>query len=301
MSRPNRKALHQEWREELSFAQQQRFKFFETKLLWEGRVNRQDLCQQFQLSANHLTRDIREYKQVLPKNIWYDEVARAYRPTSKFKPEFISGSTNEYLAYLRHYTFSPSSTAVMEIGSPIACDSLPFPQSNITSNVLRKLLRAIHQSIGCKVVYQSFSNPKPKTRQIWPHAMAWIGDRWHIRTFDKSRNDYIDLVLARVESVELVGIQPPEGTVNDVLWHEQETFNLIPHATLSASQKRAVAKEFGMTAARNGYYWQITLRKCLIPYFLERHHLNESMAPHFVKRLSLEDPEISKKYSFPTE
>lgn len=300
------KSPRKEWHEELSLAQRQRFKFFETKLLWEGQANRQDLCRQFELSANHLTRDIREYKKALPKNIWYDEVARSYKPSSKFLPSFITGEAEEYLVHLRSYALSPTATAVLEIGSPVACDTLPLPKSNIASDVLRKLLFAVHQSSGCEVLYQSFSSPEPKKRRIWPQAMVWAGDRWHIRVFDSDRSDYIDLVLARIESVTHIKARLPKEAGDDLLWSEKVSFNIIPHPSLSSSQKKVVANEFGMVAAEGGYYWGITLRKCLIPYFLERYRLDlmystEASAPTYAKRLSLENVEIAKAYSFPIE
>ena len=87
--------------DKLRFAQRQRLTFIESVAFWEGRVDRPRVSGAFNVSENHVTKDFRLYKDAFPGNLQYDETARAYRPTRKFKPRIGKGSAEEYLSLLR--------------------------------------------------------------------------------------------------------------------------------------------------------------------------------------------------------
>ncbi len=53
----------------LPFAQQQRLRFIESMVLWEGTVQRQRVCDVFGINPNHVTRDLQIYKQHYPKSL----------------------------------------------------------------------------------------------------------------------------------------------------------------------------------------------------------------------------------------
>ena len=103
--------------DKLRFAQRQRLTFIESVAFWEGRVDRPRVSSAFNVSENHVTKDFRLYKDAFPGNLQYDETARAYRPTRKFKPRIGKGSAEEYLALLRAHLNPSGIVALNTTGS----------------------------------------------------------------------------------------------------------------------------------------------------------------------------------------
>lgn len=295
-----------DWMRGLSYAQRQRLRFFEARLLWEGLVNRQDVCHHFGVTANHFTREVSDYRNHYPSNVQYDVSARAYRPTERFQAGFATGGAEEYLALLRLYSHNPSQALLAEMGTSVSCEILPEPQGQMDREVLRAILRAIHGHRGCEIRYQSFSSPSTAKRIIWPHALVWAGERWHVRAFDERRMSYIDFVLVRISSVTAVNRAFPNEAGEDIDWHQSEILEIIPNPTLSESQKRVVALEYGMKKRASGYCWSVQLRRCLIPYFLFRYRLsNEPRSVDrngfMLQRIVLSDASLVERYAFPVD
>lgn len=296
-----------DWLASLSYAQQQRLRFFEARLLWEGQVNRQDVCAQFRVTPNHFTREVRGYQHYFPDNIWYDISRRTYRPRKKFQARFSTGRPEEYLALLKLYTHNPSPTIMTEMGSPVACEVLGEPQGQVGREVLQEILAAIHGQCGCQIKYQSFSAPSVTTRTVWPHALAWAGYRWHVRAYDAKRKAYVDLVLVRISSASSGDIPLPGDAGEDADWLETEMIEIVPNPDFSISQQGVIAKEYGMEKRPNGYVWPVTLRRCLIPYFLYRYRLDEDRRGQTTRRafstqrIVVRDQSIIAKYIFPAD
>lgn len=294
------------WVEQLSYAQKQRLRYFESRLIWEGLVNRNSICDQFGVTPNHFTRDVRDYKRNFPNNIWYDVSARAYRPTPKFNAQFTVGDPEEYLSLLKLYSQNGYPTLMAELGVHVLSDAIKKPQEKVNRQVLQAVLKSIREEHGLTISYQSFSREKPTSRTIWPHALAWSGDRWHARAYDENRNKYIDVVLSRIAEVFSSGHPPIEGLEDDMEWIEHEIINVIPNPILSASQQRAIAMEYGMDKVGNNYVWSVGMRRCLIPYFLYRYRLDiptpERKRHGFpTQRIIVRDPDIVPKYAFPAD
>lgn len=291
------------WLEGLNHGQRARLRFLESRLLWEGEINRKDVCQEFGVTPNHFTREMRAYKDHFPNNIWYDETSRSYRPTESFRPGLASDDPGEYLTLLRAHSQRPLNTLRTELGGEILSDALHPPEGILDKNVFRALLQAIHHSRGCIIRYQSFSQSKAERRIVWPHALAWNGDRWHVRAFDKQRSIYIDLVLPRISSIESTEMPLPPGAEPDQDWELFETIEITPNPGLSASQQRVIAKEFGMIRRGANWIWEVTLRRCLIPYFLFRFRLDEDRSHETsngfpLQRIVLRDSDIRDRYAF---
>jgi len=291
------------WLEGLSYAQHQRLRFFEAKLLWEGQINRQSVCLQFGVTANHFTREVRDYRHYFPNNLWYDVSDRVYRPTEKFQAGVATGQPNEYLALLKIYTHNPSNALLAEMGTTVECEIFAEPQGQVDQNVFRLLLAAIHCQSGCQVMYQSFSSATAQKRTIWPHALAWSGERWHVRAYDSKRHTYLDFALPRITSASAEKSSLPDNADEDKDWLETLNIEVIPNPKLSASQQRVIANEYGMKRKSNGYVWSTTLRRCMIPYFLYRYRLDDlqnTKQTHNlpIPRIIVRDYTIIKKYSF---
>lgn len=263
-----------DWINELSFAQRQRLQFIESLLIWDGSVQRGEVCQVFNVTPNHLTRDIKRYRTFHKGALEYDVESRAYRRGSAFTPLFASGSAEEYLALLQASGRCNPAIVLPAMGHVVPFETLLQPLGLIQAEVLRAVIHALRSSTGLSVTYQSFSEPSPTERMLWPHTLVFNGERWHVRAFDGRKNEFRDFVLARFLSAELSPRATPSPIADDSLWEETEVLEIAPAPYLSATQKKVVAREYGMTTDNDGNpVWRITLRKCLIGYFLIRHRL----------------------------
>lgn len=292
------------WIDKLSFAQRQRLQFIEAMLIWDGAVQRKDVCEVFNVTPNHLTRDIKRYRNLNEGALEYDVETRAYRQGAKFKPLLASGSSDEYLTLLQAYSASRSSSILPAMGHIVAAEGLPTPTGLVDTNVLKALVQAIRNGTGLSINYQSFRVPDPTMRTIWPHTLVYTGDRWHARAYDGLREDFRDFVLSRIYHAQPVSEVSPSRVDKDQLWNEFERIEIIPSEKLSASQKAVVEKEYGMKLSAEKKVWSVNLRKCLVGYFLYRHRLEfcsnivgqsaGGMHPY----LALSEPSLAAKYRF---
>lgn len=298
--------MAQNWTDTLSFAQKQRLQFIEAMLIWDGTVRRGDVCRVFNVTPNHLTRDIKRYRTCHKDALEYDVEARAYRPGRKFKPLFASGSTEEYLSLLQAYCASNSVSVLPAIGYAVHAESIVNLSGAIDPVVLRAVMRALHTETGVSVVYQSFSNPNPQSRTIWPHTLIFNGDRWHVRAYDSKHNDFRDFVLARCTSASSVEAAAPKPMSEDPGWNNTEQVDVIPAPWLSPDQRAVIAREFGMAVDRSGNaVWSRQVRRCLVGYLLNRYRLEHGGSCAATKAtkgqnryLALLQPELAEKYGF---
>lgn len=283
----------------LSQGQRQRLQFIESRLIWEGAFRRSDICDTFELTLNHITREITAYRKAFKDNLVYDPETRAWRAGQAFAPAYASDAPEAYLTFLHAYALSGDRALMAAAGPPLPAQALPAVASKIERTVLKEIIGAIRRGTGLLVRYQSFTDPEPVERTLWPHAMAFAHDRWHLRAYDSRREKFGDFVLARIVKVRSVAAAtsplPPSA---DEDWQTHVTLDIVPTATLSASQTAAVVREFGMRRSGDAWVWSVSLRRSLAPYFLQKHRLDlpTSAAQH--RRIALRDPALAKRYAF---
>src|SRR5690606_3936822 len=139
--------------------------------------------------------------------------------------------------------------------------------------VLRGVIRAIRDGQDIAIVYQSMSRIEPGRRWIGPRALVHDGRRWHTRVWSPDRNEYRDFVLARILAIEEDRLAEPRPAV-DSAWEEIVEVVLVPHPGLTAAQKRAVARDFGMVRLRA----IVRIRRALLHYFLRQYGLRREGA-----------------------
>lgn len=294
-----------EWQKSLTPAQRQRLRFFEARLFWEGQVNRHDICNQFGITLNHVTREIADYRHYFPKNLDYDVSARTYRPNEHFRAKFGKVDPNEYLALLRLFATNPSPILAAELGAPTKADIIPESSGRLNQAVLRTLLQAVHNNAGVVITYQSFSQKDVTKCEVWPQSFVWTGDRWHVRVYDGCRKTYIDILPQRITKAAPLLKQLPVKTGTDIDWREFEVIEVIPHPAFTELQKEMIAQEYGMEKTPDGHVWRVALRRCIIPYFLHRHHLDVDHGKRThngipTQSIVLKDLSIISRFGFPS-
>lgn len=253
------------------WGQERRLAFIDFRLRWEGRINRSDLTEFFGISVPQASLDIARYTELAPENLVYDRSSRVYQATDEFHPVHAATHPQRYLNELL-----ASATGVLEredsfIGWQPPIDSVPHPGRGVASDMLSTLLKAIRETSGLKIVYQSMSRLEPSTRVISPHAFGHDGFRWHVRAFCHSREKFLDFVLGRV--LEVHGAEPVgRAASEDAEWNTVLPLVIAPNPELSAGKRRAIELDYGMSDGQV----ELKCRQALLFYTLKRLGLNQN-------------------------
>lgn len=245
----------------------QRFEFIEWRAYWEGRVNRADLEDEFDISTPQASIDLREYQKLAPSNIEYRATEKTYVATQNFRPIFLSLSPERYLIQLRALTtnaMKPRDTWFERVPPlDVVPDIIRGPQAY----TLRAIVRAIESRGAISINYQSLT--RTGVRLIAPHALAHDGYRWHVRALSLEHVEFRDYVLGRILSVGQTTPKQVDPT-DDVEWNEKITLKLVAHPGLDERQKNTVEHDYRFQDGELA----ITMRLALAFYFVKRHNLD---------------------------
>lgn len=93
------------------WGQDRRLEFIEFRLLWDGKINRGEVAEYFNVSIQQASLDFAKYMFLAKDNMEYDRREKVYRATKLFTPLFIAPDTQTYLNELSGLTtgtISPS-------------------------------------------------------------------------------------------------------------------------------------------------------------------------------------------------
>lgn len=226
---------------------EQRLEFIEFRLFWEGGINRGDIIEMFGVSVPQASRDLTMYQEVAPGNVDYDKSAKRYIPSQAFRPRFLRPDPSVYLSRLRVLGEGLSRPEESWVAHVPEIDIAVTPHRIIDTAILRSVLTAMREHRSLDVCYQSMNTkrPDPVWRRITPHAFGYDGFRWHTRAFCHLENRFKDFLLPRILEAGSFGDPVALGD-KDTLWHEHVGIEIAPHPQLTDSQKKVVAKDYGM-------------------------------------------------------
>lgn len=261
-----------------SWSQDRRLKLIDFRLRWEGRVNRSDLMNYFQISAPQATADFAKYSAAAPDNLAYDGRLKAYVRLDTFSPLYARSNSQLYLNELLAVTTNILDKEVSFIGWQPDVGVAPVPSRTFTGDTLTALLQAIREKRTLTVIYQGMNRTEPVERELSPHALAFDGMRWHARAYCHLRGKYQDFVLGRMLQVTL-GEQRVVD-LPDAEWNRKLQLVLAPNPALSPAAKRAIRLEYGM---KDGVL-QLSCRQALLYYALRRLRLEDELSEDAVSQ-----------------
>lgn len=248
---------------ELSAAQRHRLSFIEFRLWFFGSVTRKEVLERFDLATAAGTRDLALYREIAPLNMAYERKRYTYLPS--FKPLF-QHPVERVLTALTAGFGEGESTKVAEVVPHAVPTRLNLPHLESLSTVTR----AICGGHPLRLIYHSMKTGAAP-REIVPHALVDSGQRWHVRAYDRTKREFRDLVVTRMEAVEAVDPSDTEGQVQahehcsaDEQWHKEVTLDLCPHP--EHLQPLSIERDFGMTDGR----LRVTLRAAMAGYVLRQ-------------------------------
>jgi hypothetical protein len=211
---------------EKSSSAHERLVFVDFRCTFLGEVRRAELMARFGVQSAAATRDLAHYKGALRGRIQMDPVTKVYRPSEDFKPVFQHDVGRALTALSQGFGESQFTVA----GALIPCE-VPPRLSVPSIDVVAPISRAINLRQATRITYSSFSSGT-QTREIVPFALADNGLRWHVRAFDRRGQRFVDFVLTRVHSIDVLPDSPIEAheqSHHDLDWSRVLELELVPH------------------------------------------------------------------------
>ena len=252
------------------WGQDRRLEFIEFRLLWDGKINRGEVAEYFNVSIQQASLDFARYMLLAKDNMEYDRREKVYRATKKFTPLFIAPDTQTYLNELSGLATGTISRSFSFMGARPPCDVVTLPVRRVRTEVLLPTLWAMRDGTEIDITYQSMRSPDPTRQWIAPHSLAFDGTRWHARAWCHRSSQFRDFVLTRFQ--EMHGRRA--GSVNrqeDVEWQTYFVVEIEPNPNLTISQRESVINDFGMVDGRLSK----TIRRALVSYFVRHLSIDE--------------------------
>ena len=240
-----------------------RFEFIEFQLAWEGRLQRKQLQDQFEISPQQATIDLGEYGAAYPENMVYDPRQRAYVRGVSFAPRLTDSDVAEYLLHLEMLGQGyREESEVWPVNVP-EFDMVKVRSRPISPKTFRLVLSAIRRGECLRARYVSLSSGNESFRALRPHAIASDGHRWHVRAFDYEKQRYSDFVLSRLEAQGF--IEAPIGEVaDDHDWDTLVQLILTADPELPEPRRQRLEAEYRM---RSGLL-RLKVRQAMLFYYL---------------------------------
>jgi predicted DNA-binding transcriptional regulator YafY len=237
-------------------------------LYFLGSVTRTDLVNRFGIKEAAATRDLSAYREIAPKNASYDARAKKYLTNQHFQPIF----PHEPDQALRSLSQGIGDD-FLEPHRPLLSCALPPRLTKPRLEIVAPLTRAIHLKQTVEIDYWSPASGAT-SRNIAPFALVDSGLRWHVRAFDRRRQQFRDFVLTRMSGVRTTGESADESeqALSDNQWMRIVDVELAPHPNReNVKHPDAIELDYGMTdgmlkiqvrAAQAGYVLRLLNVDC---------------------------------------
>ena len=222
-----------------------RYQLIEIMALWEGRLISNHLTNAFGIGRQQASKVIKNYIAQCPMNLEYDQHIKGYVPTGDFSPQFTQGNADEYLHLLN--SNKAISHCIEKSATPSSYTQvLSVPKRTISPTILRPIINACREKLRLEITYCSMTSPDGEERIILPHSIIFSGVRWHVRAYCEKHRDYRDFVINRIKSIDDEMGQTIVADINDTLWHQKVTIEIMPNPHLSHAQQALIARDYDM-------------------------------------------------------
>ena len=256
----------------------QRLRFIDAKLYWEGRINRADLAEAYSISVQQASSDLSTYNEAAPSNLLYDPRLKGYTSSESFSPLFEVSTPAAYLAELA--TIGGFDDPTGKWTTPV--QALPRLEMRLEPSVVRAVLSAIRAASAIEISYHSMSKPEVSRRWIEPHSIATDGERWHVRAYCHTRGSFLDFVLARISEVG----ERKKATFlreDDLDWESHTTVVFEPHPNMEQFQRNLLEQDYGMHDGK----LMFQVRKAMLFYLLVHYGRELSSDPENPNRFQI--------------
>jgi hypothetical protein len=205
------------------------------------------------------TRDLALYQKLAPGNLAFEGSRKIYVLGPSFAPLFRHDVRRVLTALAQGF-----GEGAGQVGEGFVPAELPVHLAQPDLPIVAAVSRAIHLRRPLRLVYHSFSSGRTE-RVICPFALVDTGARWHARAYDRRRSEFLDFVLTRMESAEVLmdqRVAAGERAEHDMEWSRIVELRLVPHPRL----ERPEVLRMDLRMPEDGL--KVRLRAAVAGYFL---------------------------------
>ncbi|OAP38437.1 transcriptional regulator [Sinorhizobium glycinis] len=246
-----------------------RLEFIDFRLFWNGRVNRGDIRDTFDISVQQASSDLAHYERLAPRNMVYDRGQKTYVRTDTYHPALIERSSERFLLQLVAIDSGWMQREETWFDQLPPVDVTTLKRRPTGSRVLLEILDAIRNHTQVEIGYRSLTETADATRTIAPHALFYNSSRWYARAYSADHEDFRDYNLNRIGTVRKVGGIPADSDF-DYEWVHTVDLEIGPNPELPPIQQEGVAAEYGMTDNK----LLLPVRLSMAFYLMSEHNLD---------------------------
>ncbi|TAZ01561.1 WYL domain-containing protein [Rhizobium leguminosarum] len=243
--------------------------FIDFRLFWNGRVNRGDIRDTFEISVQQASSDIAQYERLAPENMVYDRALKTYLRTDGYRPALIENSSERFLLQLVAIDNGWMQRDETWFDELPPLDVTTLKRSPTSSRVLLGVLDAIRSKTQIVIDYRSLTETAEASRTIAPHALFYNSSRWYTRAYSIDHQEFRDYNLNRIGSFHKAGAAQIDVSL-DYGWVHTVDLEIGPNPKLSAIQQDGVAVEYGMKANK----LLVPTRLSMAFYLMSEHNLD---------------------------
>jgi len=261
-------------------------------LLWEGRVSRARLINEYGLSPIRASEWLRDFRESYPDWVSWDtklkaDIATAHAYTDAERASKARKPSAIDAMLVPHAPETP--------GRPL---SISWDFVHTSPRTFSRLNLAITDRRRVKFLYCSMSTPELHERTIEPHSLVRAGRRWHVRGFCLLRGDFRDFVLGRMSKAQL--LEEPSGAdaADDVAWSTVLKVRLVAHPRLNPAQQLVVRNEYFSGASARVESCRAALLNYMVQELMAATDVTKQLPPDY--QLAVENKEECQPWLFRT-
>lgn len=244
----------------------ERLRFIEFCLFWEEKISRPRIKEQFGISSQQASSDIKKYKELFPHNIEYSLEQRRYLKTNKFTLAYLKSASDEYVHFLESVAQKNLTQKETWIKEFPVIDSVVIASRKTGDKVFKNLIHAMNGGMSVEIQYTAITSTNSSIKRITPLSLGGDGNRWHLRAYNHDGDRYSDYVLSRITKASQ--FENSNATLkDDTAWNTFVTIQIEPHSKLKQNKQDALEYEYRM---KNGSF-NVRCRKAMLFYYLRRY------------------------------
>ena len=221
-----------------------RFEYIETRLFWGGGLTASELAETFGLSRQSAQRTIEAYRRRYPGQMVYDPRGKRHVAAEGFRPRTIRTEPIRFLDYLRGQALMSFYRDEPEWSDLTLTDVDRLLRPDLPEEPTRTVLTALLRRRVVRVIYRS-KNPESVTdRCLSPNHLVFADDRYHLRAYCHTVNQFIDCVLSRIHWAKLTDDEDWVSSREDREWNRIVDLSFIPNPELPAEAREAILKHY---------------------------------------------------------
>lgn len=239
----------------------ERLFYLEFLALFTGQVSRKDLVSRFGISEPAATKDLSLYAELAPTMLRYDLRRKCY-----VWADGVSRFTHDVEQALYSLAGERAIAMDTEHGKRLPNWVNCSIKRKMPLDLVAAITRCIYQRRKMAAEYVSLSSGC-RERILSPLALVQDGLRWHVRCFDHEHQSFRDYSLTRFIKIEQ-GSPSEVSHEDDKEWKTEVRLRLVPHP--AADHPETIRLDYDIT--EDAKY--VTLRACLVGYFLRHWHID---------------------------